>query len=498
MRTRLYILYPFSALLIGLFLTQVLATVQVYLSNIHLYYSLLAIKDAGYLPVPNRHIMSQLQNFTPAFCAGLFFTFSIGAGMSFVSLGLAWIWDRLFSRKKYILYLIIFIWILCLFLINLRGFNLIVTLYFLIIPPAVFIFSIRSFSRFKKQTGLPNEIIHVVPIIVLALLLSWQIDNRMFTDFRDIFLFSNPVGSRINNFYYKFTLYAAEVFKSLDQKMLKTCRIDKAVKKAAMFPLEKILVDHDYIPVENHTKVDLEIAFADDDFILENHGDPVLRLSSKAFFADFPKAIQEFAKKSDAFAPFRQTIFLSLLIGFPLAVYVLGHGLIAIFLSLFFGLKKSSLIASAVLFFLCLILIFSFHFNRNRNGSVQDLADALNSGRWQLRVAALKTINEKGLEIKQFQAYPQLLASTNVAERYWFTRTLANSRSPFTFPDLLIFLDDPHPNVLSMALYALGKRGNKQAVDKIISKIETAEDWYSQWYAYNALKALGWRQKKLD
>ena len=498
MRKRLTILYPFSSLLIGLFLAQILATVQVYLSNTHLYNSLLAIKGAGYLPIPNRHIMDQLHNFAPAFCGGLFFTFSIGAGISFLSLGMAWIWDRLFSRKRVLLYLFIFLWILGLFLINLNGFNFLVTLYFLVIPPTVFAFVIRILNHLDKQNKRRNEIIHIIPVIVLAFLLSGQLDNKMFSDFRDIFLFSNPVGSRINSFYYKYTLYAAEVFKSLDQKMLKTCRIDKVDKNAAMFSLEKILIDHDYIPIDNRTEVDLEIVHAGDDFIFKNHGEPILQISSKSLFVDPGKVIKEFTKKNDPFALFRQTIFLSLLIGFPLAVYVLGHGLITIFLSLFFNVRKSSLIASAACFGLCLILIFSFYFNRREDVSLENLATALNSDRWQTRVAALKTINKKGLDIKQFQAYPQLLASSNIAERYWFVRTLANSRSASTYRDLLNFLDDPHPNVVSMAFYALGKRGNRQTIDIIISKIETAQDWYCQWYAYNALKSLGWRQKKLN
>jgi hypothetical protein len=496
MRKRLTILYPFSALLIGLLVTQILAMVQVYLSNTHLYNSLLAINDAGYLPIPNRYIMDQLHNFAPAFCGGLFFTFSIGAGISFFSMGMAWIWDRLFFRKRVLLYLFIFLWMLCLFLINLHGFDFLVTLYFLVIPPAVFSFTVRSLTHLDKQYKRRNEIIHIIPVIVLAFLLSWQLDNKMFSDFRDIFLFSNPVGSRINSFYYKYTLYAAEVFKSLDQKMLKTCRIDKVEKNAGNFFLEKILIDHDYIPLKRHAEVDLEIAYADDNFIFENHGEPILQISSKAFFADPGKAIKQFSKKSDPFALFRHIIFLSLLIGFPLAVYVLGHGLMAIFLSLFLSVRKSSLIASAVCFVLCLILIFSFYFNRREDVSPENLANGLNSDRWQTRIAALKTINKKGLDIKQFQAYPQLLASSNIAERYWLARTLANSRSASTYRDLLNFLDDQHPNVVSMAFYALGKRGNRQAIDTIISKIETAQDWYCQWYAYNALKSLGWRQKK--
>ena len=105
MPKRLIILYPFSALLIGMFVAQVLATVQVYLSNSDLFESMMAIKDAGYLTVPNQNVIYGLKGFGPAFCGGLFFTFSIGAGISFFALALAWVWDRLFSRKQYLLYL---------------------------------------------------------------------------------------------------------------------------------------------------------------------------------------------------------------------------------------------------------------------------------------------------------------------------------------------------------------------------------------------------------
>ena len=130
--------------------------------------------------------------------------------------------------------------------------------------------------------------------------------------------------------------------------------------------------------------------------------------------------------------------------------------------------------------------------------SAENIATALKSDRWQNRVAALKIIKKEGLEIKQFQAYPRLLTSPHITERYWIVRTLASSRNPATYRDILSFLNDTHPNVLSMAFYALGKRGNKKAINKIIPIIETSNDWYSQWYAYNALRALGWRQTKLN
>jgi Ca2+/Na+ antiporter len=471
--------------------------VHVYLSNTELLQSLNAIKDAGYLTIPNQNVMRGLKDFGPAFCGGIFFTFSVGAGISFIALSAAWAWDRLFSRKRYLLYVYLSLWLLFLVALNFHGFKLLVSLYFLIIPPAVFVFTARSLSHSNKQNRHRNEIIHIIPVIVLALFLFWQADGRMFTDFRDIFLLSNPVGSKINNFYYKYTLYPAEVFKSLNQKMLKTCRVEKVKKIITARALQRILISNDYIPITSNIAVDLELIQKDNDFILRNRGEFILQRTSKEFFANPEKALKLFANKSDAHPIFRQIIFISLLMGLPIAVYMIGHGLTSLVFSLFFNIRTSSVIASGICFVLCLILFYSFHLNRSRNVSISNLPDALNSERWQERVAALKIIDEKGLEIRSFQAYPKIFGSTCIPERYWFIRTLANSRSSATYRDLVNFLDDPHPNVQSMAFYALGQRGNTQAIGKIIHKIETSNDWYSQWYAYRALRSLGWKQTKL-
>jgi Ca2+/Na+ antiporter len=497
MRERLNSLYPFSSLLIGLVLAQILATVHVYSSNVVLYDSLKAIKAAGYLTIPNSHVIGQLRKATPALFGGLFFTFSIGAGISFLSLALAWIWDRIFSRKIFLLYVFLLLWLGFLTALNLHGFKIFASLYFLLIPPVVFMTAIKLMPYHNKKNSNLREIIHIAPVFVLALLLAWQIDSRMFTDFRDIYLLSNSVGSKINKFYYKYTLYPAEVFKSLNQKMLKTAKIESDPNTEAR-TLKNILLSYDYIPIQGNINADLTVVSTNDSLVFKSHDRHVLHISAKKFFRAPHSAIEKFEQKSDTWAFFRYVTMLSLLSGFPLAIYVIAHGIISISFGFFFNSKTSSLIASALCFVLCLVFLLSFQLNRTHHISERNIADALDSGRWQDRVAALKLIDKNGLEVKQFQAYPELLRSACVAERYWFVRTLANSRKPETYRDLLCFLNDTHPNVVSMALYGLGKRGNKEAIGTIMQLIKTSDDWYDQWYAYRALRALGWRQTKLN
>ena len=138
MRNKLLTLYPFISLLVGLALTQIIASVRVYLSNTALHESLLAIKNAGYLSIPNPHVMAGLHDIGPAIFGALFFTFSIGAGISFLALGMAWIWHRVFNRDKYFLYACLLLWSGCLVVINIQGYKFFLTLTGLFVPPAVF------------------------------------------------------------------------------------------------------------------------------------------------------------------------------------------------------------------------------------------------------------------------------------------------------------------------------------------------------------------------
>ena len=118
------------ALLAGLFTAQVIATLQVYISNKVLYRTLTAINDAGYLAVPNQQIMDRLQEFGPAFYGGLFFTLSVGAGLSLLSFAGAWVWGRLSSRNTIPLIFLLFLWAGSLAAVNLKGFSPMVSAYF--------------------------------------------------------------------------------------------------------------------------------------------------------------------------------------------------------------------------------------------------------------------------------------------------------------------------------------------------------------------------------
>jgi hypothetical protein len=176
---------------------------------------------------------------------------------------------------------------------------------------------------------------------------------------------------------------------------------------------------------------------------------------------------------------------------------VILFALLYMILGFFLSMRTSTVIASAFCLVIGLTVLGSFHHSRLKTDRVKNVAEALKSELWQERVAALKRIEQRGMEISDFQAYRAMLRSTRISERYWLVKALGASRKPETYKDLLDFLDDPSPIVVSMAFHAIARRGDKRAVKEVLARINTSHHWYNQWYAYKALKKLGWKQTKL-
>lgn len=487
-------LYVAKVLLLGLLTAQIIATIQVYLSNDGLYHSLIGIRDAGYLTIPNQEIMRGLLELSPAFFGGIFFTLSLGAGLSLLTLAAAWIWDRLFSRRKILLLLFLVPWIGLLAGVNLKGFCPIVTSYFFLIPIIVFVSALRWLPAQRGQRVWLKEIAHLIPLIVLTVLWMSQADSHLFVGLRDNLLLSNSFGMKINDFYYKYTLYPAEVFKSLDQKTLKTCSLEHIDKKTIAGLLEKKLINHDYLDIKGNAVVDLTIAEHDNILSFKNKGKTILKTPLKDFLSRRGNVLRDFSLRTDRYGLFRHFTFFSLLIGFPVTLYIVFYTIFCLISCAFVDTRISPVISGILCFLVGIALLVFFHIGAGAKVEEKDLHEAMVSAHWQDRVAALKLIQEKGLDIGNYNAYKGMLTSPHIPERYWLAKVLGASRQPETYKDLLVFLDDPYPNVVCMAFHSLAQRGEKEIVREIVKRIETSDHWYEQWYAYRALRTLGWKQ----
>lgn len=490
------IFHPAFPLLLGLITTQVIATIHVYVSNVNLFDTMSIIRNSGYLAVPNQTIIAGLKEITAAICAGLFFTLSLGAGLSLLSIAAVWIWDRIFFRHKHLLVLLILIWTGLLLFINIHGFNLFGTLHCIIIPVVVFGLSVKLLSVPGRHQNPSRAFFHLIPIIVLAGLWLTQYDRHLFSDLRDHLLFSNPIGKKVSDFYYAYTLNAAEAFKALNQKMLKTSRIDKLLKEPFAQRLQRALIAYDYLPVETDAPVDLDIIQKGDDLLLQHDERVILKTTATDMLSRTSQILDQFSLNTDRNANLRHFTFLSLLFGYPLMLYVLLH---ALFWIIFWGFtenQKAAAAASILCFIISLCILGAFAFSRSPKIDKRALADALKSNHWQTRVAALRLIEEQGVEIGRINGYAKSKTSSQIAERYWLAKALAQSRSSETYDDILVLMNDANVNVVSMAYLALARRGDSRAIEEILKKIKVSDNWYDQLYAYRALRVLGWRQDR--
>lgn len=477
--------------------SQVIATLQVYLSNLRLNTMVGVVSAAGYTAVPNQIVAGGLKDLGPAFWGGLFFTLSIGSGISLLSIATAWIWERYFQRNKFLLLSFLWLWAAPVLLVNVHGFNLLVSSYFVIIPPVVFTATLRWMPASIKQISIRRVLIHLAPIFLLAFLWVHQYDRYLFTDLRDHLLLSNPIGKRINTFYYTYTLYPAEVFKSLNQKTIKTARISNIADGSTRALIQSKLALHDYLVLDGDLSADLVITQEGAHLVLKDKNQVLLQPTVAEFSAHPSTTLTSFADKHDRFAVFRHLTFISLLIGFPTALYLLLQGIMNVFLALRWGPATSGLIASLICAIIGVGVFLYFYQGRSHVDQINDPQEALTSARWQERVAALKKIQEDGGDIARYPAYKNLLQSKHTPERYWLVRAFSTSRDKGIYPALIEYIDDPDLNVRTMAYYALGKRNERPAVNEILKRIKTSGQWYDQMYAYRALRTLGWTQKKL-
>jgi len=405
------ICYPAAALLAGLFAAQGLSTLQVYLSNKALYRTLTVVNNAGYLAVPNQQIMDRLQEFGPAFYGGLFFTLSVGAGLSLISFAAVWVWDRLFSRNTILLIFLLFLWAVCLAAVNFKGFSPLVSAYFFVIPAVVFLVTLRLMPPQPGRYPWFYRLIPLIPIALLACLWGTQMDGHIFEDLRDKLLLSNPAGKEITDFYYRYTLYPAEVFKALDQKTIKTCNLEQIRKRPLKRLLEGKLLAHDYLNTGGKGEVDLTIRKEGKTLILENGGEVILRTTANDFLSAPASTLKQFSSETDRYLFFRQFTFLSLLIGFPITLYLFLYTVIVFLSCLFFGLRVSSVTASILCFSAGILLFVPVFHGKTVKIDKKDLSQTMESGRWKEKSIVddlIKKIEESDMWYEQWRAYKAL------------------------------------------------------------------------------------------
>ena len=482
----------------GLFTAQIIATLQVFISNLALHEKTSWLDQAGYLTVPNQKVLPTLKMLVPAFNGGLFFTLTVGVGVSLVSLACVWTWKYLCRSNRGFLFVFLGLWAASITVLNLHGFVLMPTLHAILIPAVVVtLFMVLNPHDPERRSRL-TLLLHFLAISLLAFFWWTQMNTALYINIRDNLLLSNTPGIHVNDFYYQYTLYPAEVFRNLNQKLIKTYHLSETKDFRDHQRLKRKLGSHDYLLISKKGKADVEITVEKDRIRLSGSQRAVIETDLKNFFENTLQLLQDLSKSNDAYIHFRTATSISLLLGFPLMLYWLFTGLLSLGFSLFLGRQSSAIAGIAVCCLLGLLLLMMMPQEDKNDLTIDSLPKMLRSDNWKDTVAALKQIDAGKIDLHQFDLMQDLSQHPSIPVRYWLARSLGVGRHPDDEAYLIALLQDPHPNVVCQALYSIGKRNFRKATERLLATIEMSDHWYVQLYTYNALRKLGWKQSISD
>lgn len=487
----------FILLLSGFVLAQILSTIHLFFSNAVLYDRLFAVHNAGYLAVPNIQTIKHLKDWTPAFNGGLFFSLTSGIGLGIVSICMAWAWQCLFTKKKSVLIVLGLIWAASLIMVNHNGFSSLITTYLIFIPCFIFLLFGKLFPLNDRTSAPTYLFFHMALFILFSIGCASQMKAEKFLDIRDFLFLGNPTGMKINAFYYDNSLYSANYFKSFSQKLIKTCDLESIPNEPLKKKLGLLLSRFDYLAIKSPAPIDLIITATNATIHLSHKEKIILSIPVQEFFHSPQQTLRLFESKIDQHAIFRTITMVALLFVGALLLYsttfLLPFSLYRKLMRPIWAAMTAALTCSLILF-----IVFLKPGNHTETSNPEDISNSLRSNNAITRIKTLRHIVDQKMDISVYPESETIALHGTIPERYWLAKALALSRKPNSRNTLLRLLEDNHFNVVCMALYSMGKQGRTADIPIILRKIKTSDNWYVQWYAYKALRNLGWYQKIIN
>ncbi len=478
-------------MLAGMAIAQAVAVVQVQLSNRELLAALEAAAAAGYLPVPNRHLWPALSALESAFHGGIFFSLSLGAGLSL----LAALAGALAAAASIRSGPVLLAWAGLVLSLNAGGFSLFPTLYALLVPPAPFAIARRCFREPVRAIGKELLLTRFLPIGLLALAWFTQYDRDLFIAIRDRLLLSHAAGRAVHDYYYRWTLYPAEAFKSLAQKQIRTVRLQADPAGQPTASVAAAFVLRDVLPIPANRGAHFEAILVGDRLHFRHGGRSFLDTSIQAFLERPDAFLQEFFQATDRMAAFRRIVFFSVLFGFPTALYLVCFALLRLAAAPLSATSRQAGALAALLCFALAALAFVFFVRPGEKPPDAEKAPQEFARLSPSRQASfLSALIAGGREVTELPSWMDLAHSPDPRVRALLARALGISRSPQAASVLTRLLADPQLAVRTAAVESLGRRGGPQGREALLLLLERSHTWYDQFYAYRALRSLGWTQ----
>jgi len=483
---------------IGLGISQIIASCHVYMANIQLADQIIYLQSQGYFIVPNMHVLPQLKSLDYAFIGGLFFTGTIGLGIISITVFVSWFWNDIIQKNKIFLIIIILQWMIAVYYANINGWC-VFSLYLCIMLPLLAV--ITAFLPIKSKSSISHpKLFWWLPILFIMMTVVCTGRSITFISIRDNLLLSNDLGNRLNDLYYRYTLFPGEIIKPFALKQQKTCYIDTETNDAKIYikALKRKCIQYDYLPIPDKSKADVILQIRPPNLFLQTKDRTVVQEDIMIFLRKTKSVFSNFSMQTDVNDLFRMCILLSLVLSAPILTYIIFmNGLFSLFRLIRIPGLISQFLAVGVMCTWIGLIILQLPPEIPENTPEKDWQTAFDQSfqemDWQQAVVVLKS-NHLTLNRKNHQLAQKWLNQTDhPVLKYWLIRYLSDSKFLINNAVFLKYLSDSNVNVVCQALYSLGRQRDQELIAPIKTFMKDCSHWYVQMYAYRALKRLGWR-----
>lgn len=494
------LLYPVRVLLAGLLAAEVVATVIVWRSNHALFHKLSAIQASGYSPLPGINIAPPLVSLEAAWTGAVFFMLSIGAGITLLTFAAVLLVQAAPDGvRRPLIWPLLAVWGGVLVWANAGGVSLNFSAFLLLVPPVVVMAAVRGRPSQPGNVVLPwRRSVHVLLIGLLLLLWLPRINSDVFVNIKDNLLLTSRPGIRTVDLYYRYTLYAAEVFQSFAQKQITAHAMTGPATAAIQPQVGEALAGVNCFPVADSRRADILIERTEaGDLVLKKGQSVVQTVTPRALMASPWPILLQYSADTDINANFRLATIASLLGIAPLVLYLTTFALFGLVPGLFLPIRISSFLVPVLccIFWsaaiVCLDTPSTADLNRER------VVKAMAEGTRKEKIGALRYIHHNGLEITAFSGYREMLDNRDFAQRYWMVKCLGKSRHPLAMQWIVQLMQSESPYIICKAMEAgAGQQTNRNRqgyIQALVQKLKLSSNWYVQYYAFRVAREYGWK-----
>ncbi|MCB9494597.1 MAG: hypothetical protein H6681_04030 [Desulfobacteraceae bacterium] len=460
----------------GLLTEHLIWTIIIFKSNLEIAQKSKAIlTHTDFFISPCCFAAKGLEYISTAIYSALFFTLTAGLFFIFAGIIAGFFYLKFKNIKSYLLFMYMIILIFTAFLLKNYSINLI---------SSILCFVLTVKLKYKIYFSR----IYILPLIFMALIPFLYKGDSFFSDFRDRILLTNFIGKSINNFYYKFTLYPAEIIKTPLQSQLKVFEI-KGFTRDEENKINSILKKYNYFELKNHQmQKDIKLFKQNKNIIILSAGKKYV-FDYKVFLSDYEKIFISISNKKEKNI-LKKTTLAGFLFFLPFLIF---YTLISFF-NFLFGFVPATKFIDILASLAFIIVVYLLFFPLTKTYFNQDLTleQNLSAKNKFTRIEALKYAYNNKLKI----LIPEkCLNSSYDGERLWAVLNF-NINNLDDLEKIIKKTKDKNINVRCKAYQKLGSVSplNQRLYIKtslfLKSDFKLIKDWYVQWYAFNFCKKI--------